>query len=174
MGADFGVIREGTVREVRPAGRLADQVYLGVALGLAHLWHPLDARRFDLTEVTQGRPHVAHHTRGAVCVRGDAFDPHPGQHLVDRLDGVAAGVVEVAVDGVDTRIGRDALGFQPRDRDLDTVVRHREGDRPLGLDVVEPGDVLDTRRVEPHRGVGIGPGQTIADCCESGLEFAGG
>jgi len=168
----FREVREVAVCQVRPAGRLADQVDLRLAFRPPHARHPRLALYLD--ERRQCGPLVAHHARRAVGVREDGLGTQFRQHPRRGVDGVAAGVVEVVVNGVDSGVLLDAFDFQARHRDFDAVRGDREDHRPFGLDVGEAGEVLDARRVEPDTGVGGRFVDPIADRRQPLLELVRG
>ncbi len=167
VGSGFREVRQVPVGEVPPAGRLPDEVDLGVGLRVAH---PLDpVLGLDLDELRERGPLVAHRAGCPVGVGEHRLDAEVLEHPRDGRQRLAARVVEVVVHRVDPGVGLDALDLEPRDRDLDALGRDREADRPLGLDVVEAREVGDARGAEPGRRVGVGRGQAVPDGREPAL-----
>jgi len=168
MRAHLGVVGEVAVREVRPPRGRPDELDLRVALGPPEPRHP--RLRLHVDERRQRRALVAHHARRAVGVGEHALDAQFRKHPRGGLDRATARVVEVVVDRIDPVVLADALDLQSRDGHRHVLVGHRQHDRPLGLDVREPGEVLDARRVEPDAGVRVAARDPVADLGHPGLE----
>ncbi len=162
----------------RPVAGDLDAAELGGGLHSPELLdQQLPVRDRVAGEVAQPRPAVAPEGNLAVVVRrgpgGRGVDVEQSPPDVLHRVGLA-GVLEVDVDPVDAG---DGLGMLLLDR------RHHQGavagaedkrDRPLGRDVVEAGEVGDSRRVEDDQRVETGGVHPRPDRLPAKGELAGG